>query len=119
MIDQDTVPATMLQAVEMLDASLSPEAREALQRLEMSHHGVGQYLRNNWSLWEWDTPLKNDCIATYKIAHADDMSGLLIAWTMARVRGQDFDPIAYCERFHEHWRREGMTSIEAGTPDNL
>lgn len=109
----------MEEAVKALVAALSPEDVEAICNLDPAsmHHGLGRHIRNSWSFWEWDTPIRNDCMEKYAITHPDDMSGLLLAWVAATVRAEDFDPVAYCNRFHEHWAQYGMTSVEAGTPE--
>ena len=117
-IDQDSVPSTILAAVQSIAASVTEEEREwicAIDRPDSRvHHTIGRHIRNNWSLWSPDSPLKRDAIAVYRIAHADDISGLILAWACALIRGDTFDPQAECERFHKHWAQFGMTSLEAG-----
>lgn len=81
------------------------------------HHTVGRFLRNAWSLWDPDTPLKRDAVKTYGIAHADDISGLMMAWVFNLVCGGPFDPQKECERFHKHWASLGTDSLTvAGWP---
>lgn len=123
LINMDSVPATMEEAVNALHDGLTPEDIATIKTHSpecspLLHYTAGRQIRNVWSFWEWDTPIKRDCIEKYRIAHPDDMSGLLITWVMSKVQGVEFDPVAYCERFHEHWAREGMTSVEAGTPSD-
>jgi hypothetical protein len=115
-LDQDKVPSTIESAVWMLVDSLSDEDRKIVQATDTSghHFPAGQGLRNGWSLWELDSPLKRDAVDTYKIAHADDISGLILAWAFALARDEPFDPQEHCLIYHEHWQRNGMTSLEAG-----
>ena len=116
-INPDFVPSTIEDAVNHLFGNLTEEHKEQILEIDNSaqiHHTIGRFLRNSWSLWEKDTPLKNDAIQTYEIAHADDISGLILGWLFAKVRNKDFDPILYCESFHKHWAQFGITSIEAG-----
>ena len=116
-IDQDSVPSTIEAAVMHIVESLSAADREFIENslggFEV-HHSIGRYIRNNWSLWDSDSPLKRDAVKTYRIAHADDISGLIIDWVYARARGLEFDPCEACKRFHEHWAYYGTDSLSAG-----
>lgn len=78
------------------------------------HFSAGMFVRNSWSLWAPDSPLKRDAVERYGIAHADDISGLIFDWVFAEVRGETFDPKKTCDRYHEHWRKYGTNSLEAG-----
>lgn len=51
------------------------------------------FLRNSWSLWATDSPIKRDAMEKYKISHADDISGLILEWVYAKVCGVKFDPL--------------------------
>lgn len=117
-IDQDSVPSTIEQAVDAIVAAVEPADRQVIiessNPATQAHHGLGRYLRNNWSLWEADSPLKRDAVATYRIAHADDISALILDWACAKIRAESFDPMEACERFHRHWAALGKTSLEAG-----
>lgn len=104
--DQDKVPSSIEQAVDMIVDTLDDEDRETIKNMNSSssvHHFVGRFLRNSWSLWKNDTPLKRDAVATYGIAHADDISGLILEWVWCRVRGVEFDPHAHAATYHKHW----------------
>jgi hypothetical protein len=116
MTSPDFVPSTIKEAVEHLVAHLEPHEVEFIQTAPPSaaHFGGGMALRNDWSLWEKETPLKRDAVENYKIAHADDLSGLILAWTWSIVRKESFSPLAYCTRFHNHWNAMGTTSLQAG-----
>ena len=119
-IDPDSVPNTVSEAVNRLYDSLNVEEIAGIKKLHQlgSHHGFGTFLRNSWSLWE-DTPLKRDAVATYGIAHADDISSLIRDWVVAKVCAEELDPHEVCERFHEHWERNGTDSLKAaGWPPN-
>ena len=115
-VDQDKVPSTVRSAVQMLVDSLSDADLAVVQATEAGEHHfqVGQGLRNGWSLWATDSPLKRDAVANYKIAHADDISGLILAWAFALARREPFDPQQHCQIYHEHWQRYGLTSLQAG-----
>ena len=133
-VDPTDVPTTVRQAAEMLAASYDAAAVDYLRSLprqeiamryqdgrevtiptvqpEMSHLS-GMNLRNNWNLWDRESPIQIDAIRCYGIAHADDVSFLIFEWSYAIVRGEEFDPVNYCHRFHIHWERSGITSLQA------
>lgn len=116
-IDPDSVPSTIKAAVDMMVAGLTDEDREFIKQAESvvsCHHTVGRYIRNNWSLWDNSTPLKHDAATKYKIAHADDVSGLILDWVASIVRQEPFDPMEAVERYHKHWAMFGVTSLQAG-----
>lgn len=115
-INPDTVPSTIEEAVTLLIEGIQENEREFISTHppEAVHFFGGMAMRNSWSLWEKETPIKRDAVETYKIAHADDLSGLIMAWVWAKVRNEAFDPVAYCELFHTHWRQFQMTSLQAG-----
>ncbi len=149
MIDEDYVPSTMEEAVDHMVARLSDSDREEIRRrwekiksekpiifrvdvngvskeremrrsiMAASHFFTGMQIRNSWSFWKWNTPIKRDCIEKYQIAHADDMSGLLLEWVAHKAIGEPFDPVEHCQGYHEHWADYGQTSIEAGTPQTI
>ena len=118
-IDKDVVPSTIEQAVEHVCKALEEQDREYILDVGPNcansvHHTIGRYIRNSWSLWQDDTPLKRDAVSNYSIAHPDDISGLILEWVVHQVKGLLFDPQAHCERYHKHWNQFGMTSLEAG-----
>ena len=116
MIDQDSVPSTIEKAVQSIVERLTDNDKASILDSNASQHhfSVGRYIRNEWSLWSHDSPLKRDAAETYKIAHPDDISGLILDWVFALVKEEDFDPQQCCERFHNHWKAYNQTSLEAG-----
>lgn len=108
-------PTTIKQAVDYLFATNTDEGSKGIEQSkpEVFHMSVGMAMRNEWRLWAKDSPLKSDAIATYGIAHPDDISGLILAWLSAKEKREDFDPIAHCQRYHEHWRAYGTDSLAA------
>lgn len=116
-VNENIVPSTIEKAVELIVNSLEPQDIEIILKAQNSygcHFGIGRYFRNSWSLWENDSPLKRDAVRTYKIAHADDISGLILEWVFCKVKNISFNPQEYVERFHKHWAQYGMTSLKAG-----
>lgn len=115
-LDLDRVPSTVAGAVDMIiDALEEPDRRFILSHPSMAvHHTTGRYLRNAWSLWENDSPLKRDAVKVYGIAHADDITGLILEWVWHRMRKLDFDPQQFVKRYHAHWRNMGTDALAAG-----
>lgn len=110
-LDPDSVPSTIEAAARALAAAMPPRLAEAKSALGF-FGAMG--LRNDWSLWQRDTPLWRDAVNTYKIAHGDDISSLIMSWAQAIAKGERFDPQEKCKVFHDHWAVQGMTSLQAG-----
>lgn len=113
----DFVPSTIREAVDAIVSVLGDDDRSFILQQDpaAAHFGGGRTMRNNWSLWEHDTPMKKDAVQTYKIAHGDDLSGLIHEWVWSIVRGVEFDPLKHCERYYSHWQRTAqMSALEAG-----
>lgn len=109
-------PKTIKEAVNLIVQNLDAEEKKNICESDPGffHHSAGMSMRNNWSLWERDTPIKLDAVKTYGIAHADDLSGLIMEWVWATVRGEVFNPQVHCQRYHEHWKQAGTNSLAAG-----
>lgn len=122
---QEPILSTIKAAVSSIIESLQDEDLDEIINPNYSpaniHHTVGRHIRNEWLLWQNDSPLKRDAVNTYGIAHADDISDLILEWVFANVRGMPFDPIAHCDCYHEHWKTYGTNSLAAGgwPPDDI
>jgi hypothetical protein len=110
------IPTTIAEAVDLIVDGLDEKEREVILNnpSESMHFSAGMGLRNGWGLWQKDSPVKLDAVKTYGIAHADDLSGLIMEWAWAKVRGEDFDPFVYCKKYEDHWAKYGITPLEAG-----
>jgi hypothetical protein len=111
-LDQDWVPSTMVEAVDAFYESLDDADKRYICKTEdfvqVTHHSIGQAIRNTWSLWETDTPLKRDFIhETGLWGHGDDVSGYLITQVVRRVRGQSEDLTDQVDEMKAHWVKEG------------
>lgn len=100
-------PETVEQAVNHLVGGLTEEERRVVAEADPAefHFGAGTQMRNTLRLWGEDSPIRADAIKNYSIAHADDISGLIMAWAFAIVRGgpRTFDPMKHCKRYWDHW----------------
>lgn len=113
----DIVPATIEEAVDHIVQTLDPVERRFIlnQSSQSAHFTGGMAMRNGWSLWEKETPIKRDAVENYGIAMADDLSGLILAWVWAKVHGDPlFDPKEHCKRYHLHWIKYNTTALAAG-----
>lgn len=117
MTEEKFVPLTIEGAVGYLLNSLSEEEIAFIKKEKdhsCIHFGLGMQIRNDWGLWRNDTAIKLDAVEKYGIAHGDDLSSLIFAWLWAKVKNETFDPIVYCQNFHEHWKLSGTDSLSAG-----
>lgn len=110
-INPDVVPKSLQEAVTLICDGLTDEERESITTNPkadvQAHHGFGQWIRNNWSLWDTKTHLVQWFKENLDIMHGDDISGIILANVVANVQGRDFDPAPIVERYHAHWARMG------------
>ena len=92
MISLDIVPSTVRQAAELLATSLDDDQRKYFRTTppETIRLVFAGAIRAGWSMWEMNTPLQRDAIKHYAIAHAEDVSSLIVYWARALVLGEDF-----------------------------
>lgn len=106
-------PATIDDAVTMLRRVLTPEDEAAIKDKTSDpcevHFMVGISLRNYWRLWDRSTPLVKWFWKTYKINHADDISGMILDALWRTVRGQDTQHKANADRYLAHWKNYKTT----------
>lgn len=69
------------------------------------HFNVGMSLRNDESLWVKTNPVVLFAKENYGVDHADDISGLIIEWAIAKTKEEEFDPVEHCKKYIEHWER--------------
>lgn len=127
MFDEDYVPSTIEAAINEMYSIFTDEEVQFLRVSSIPFERIhtrfmmkyGMAMRNAWSLWERGTPLKEDAKRLYQISHADDISSLIMAGALARMRCINFATFLpwWCERFHNHWAKAGLTSLEAGEPN--
>ena len=115
-INQDKVPNTLDEAVQMLYDSLDYEDLVRIRGIkpESVHFTFGMTMRNTWSLWE-DTPLTRDIKQRFKIfGHGDDMSGIIMRALWLKVVGTppwlkpEHTLEAEVENYRVHWRKHGV-----------
>ncbi len=114
--DPDVIPTTIAAAVDVLVAAMTDEELSEISRgatTAMAHHGLGRWLRNNWSLWDLTTPLNRDAVKTYGLAHGDDLSSLILNWAWAKIEqgGSVFEPQAHAEELKEYWKNRDTDAL--------
>jgi len=108
MINLDKVPSNLEQALELLD-QIPEESKDLIRKSGAvgGHFSIGMWLRNNWSLWEKDTPI----VLWFKsqgIVHADDMSGIILESFEFRLKNQPFDLKAKIKHYRDFWKSSGI-----------
>ena len=110
----DYVPDTINKAAEALVQALSKDEIEWITKTTPAdmHHSLGRYIRNEWSLWEPDTPLANDYQKTFHLfPHADDMSGMIITTAIAlltHTENIEDKQKNLAKVYREHWESMGV-----------
>jgi hypothetical protein len=113
----EPVPTTINEAVDRIYTDLAEKDREFILSNDSAaiHFTTGMAIRNKWGLWKPDSALRRFSAIHYGIAHADDISGLILEMVWAKVRGQNYDWRAYRDRVNKHWLETmGKTALEAG-----
>lgn len=108
-LNPDAVPGSYAAAVVAFRSSLSPDDVKALlsyksanDALLNAHHNGGRVIRNEWSLWESDTPIARD-MRSKGLFHADDISSAIILGAICEMFGEKFDFDSHVRKCREHW----------------
>lgn len=106
----DKVPLTVSEALQMFLKALTDEEKKTLSEVKedqvaIFHHSWGQDLRNEWSMWEKDTPIVNS-FRTIGITHADDMSGILLLSAHRQLNKKPLKLNDQVKKYQEYWLKE-------------
>lgn len=109
-INLDKVPFTVIEALQMFLAALTDEEKSALKEIEENqiaifHHTLGEDIRNNWSMWEENTPLVNS-FKQIGITHADDMSGIILVSAWRQLNKKAIKLQEQVKTYQEYWLKE-------------
>jgi hypothetical protein len=109
-VNLDKVPSNLDDAINMIVSSLDDDDKAYIKGHDDvdCHFTVGMSVRNGWSLWDAETVLVQWFKKTYRIIHADDISGMILSGVWATVRGEKFDPNKEVKRYHDHWLKSGI-----------
>jgi len=101
------VPKNLDECLQILDQMML-DKNELLNVTEdefigMSHHGLGQRLRNEWGLWE-----KKNKLTSYfnqlGVNEADDMSGMILRSFHRKMNGKHIDVLGQVKKCQEYWK---------------
>ena len=70
-----------------------------------AHHSIGQWIRNNFGLWEKHSNLKDWFIENYMLDHPDDISSLILIYFHKKKNGVDTDLTKYVNKYHKYWEK--------------
>ena len=116
MIKLNKIPKTYEQALAFMLQGLDAEDIAYIRDgNNISHHGFGTAIRNTWNLWGArkgaSTALRDEFISRFKLSHADDISGFILAHVEAIVRDEAFDTAKEVKFYHDHWRKMGIDPV--------
>jgi hypothetical protein len=105
----DWKPTTVDECMKAFNEMLTPEeqievANMSKDELGRMHHGLGQWIRNNWELWQENTPLCSHMMAL-GFQHADDMSMSLIEEWWARMNNLPSTMEEDIKKYAEFWEK--------------
>ena len=106
-LNQDSVPATLDEAIRLLQEAMTSQEIKEVSKLESSelHFSLGMYLRNQWSLWDKDSIINTWFRTTYGVDHADDVSGIILECLINDFNGQPRKDKILAKKFIEHWKK--------------
>lgn len=104
-LNLDKVPSNLEEAVSLLKDALDDKEKIVFKKLSVDkiHMSVGQYIRNEWSLWEKDTIIIQWFKTNYNIDHADDVSSIIIECVLADLNNRPRKDRELAKRYIEHW----------------
>src|SRR5512144_2123601 len=107
----DWKPVTLEECMRAFREMLSPE--EQMQITMMSkdelgrcHHGLGQWIRNNWDLWKGGELLEH--MKSLGFTHPDDMSQSIIEEWWARMNKLPSTMAKDIEEYAKFWKEKGL-----------
>lgn len=73
--------------------------------LSLSHHDIGQWIRNNWGLWEEKGELYLHFVSL-GIKHPDDMSGIILTSYHRHKNNKDLNLKEQVKRYIKYWEEK-------------
>lgn len=68
-----------------------------------SHHGLGQWIRNNWGLWSEESSL-HQYFKKLGLKHADDMSGVILTSYHRHLNERELGLDDQIKHYIEFWK---------------
>ena len=69
-----------------------------------AHHGLGQWLRNEWKMWEPESEIAM-FFGELGIKHADDMSGIILTSFHRWMNGKPLELDAQVKYYQNYWKQ--------------
>jgi hypothetical protein len=112
-----SIPNNIDEAMTALMETLSPEDQLAITRMTEDevgslHHGLGQWIRNNWGLWSGGALQEH--MMSLGFTHADDMSGSLLREFWARMNHLPSKMAEEIEEYKKFWASSKTSRIIDG-----
>lgn len=109
-------PVTIDGAIDRVWSTLTPEEINFIKTegLGRTHRTVGMAMRNEWGMWEKNSPLITDMRGRFCLfGHADDCSGLIMEGVTALVEGRDMQKAVntMALQYFQHWRKQGINPV--------
>lgn len=105
-LNQDIVPVNLEEAIKLLKEALNPIEIKIIKKMTPTrlHMSIGQYIRNEWSLWDKDNVLTKWFSQRYGVDHADDVSAIIIESMVADLNNIPRRDKELAKEFIEHWK---------------
>jgi hypothetical protein len=102
-----TIPESLEAAYEYLrhrlDLDIVLNKKKSPDELvTMAHHGIGQWIRNHWGLWQKTGPLW-EYLSSLGLWHPDDMSGVILKGFICHIQEKEFDIQAEVKHYERYW----------------
>jgi hypothetical protein len=112
----DKQPTNLYEAVDILISSLDDKELEEVKQHDPAeyHFGFGRSMRNNWGLWQKDSPLATWFRDNLGLGHADDMSGVILEMAFRKVKDLPVDINWLCAKvnyYKNYWTRLGVDAL--------
>lgn len=106
-LNEDIVPTNLEEAVQLLKDSFDEKELKVVKSLTPTklHMSVGQFIRNQWSLWDVDNRLPQWFLKEYGVSHADDISGIILECLVADLNNRPRQDKTLAKEFIEHWEK--------------
>jgi len=111
MSEQIYKPTNLSECFEQLDKifSESPDAddwkvEDERKAIASSHHGLGQWIRNNWELWKEESTLHQH-FEKLGLHHADDMSGVILTSYHRHLNNKDLGLDEQINHYIDFWKK--------------
>jgi len=119
---ENYIPKNLNESVEFLECEwadnlknefkLKPE-KEAVSEL---HHSYGQYLRNQWELWNGNNELSLS-FQEIGITHPDDISSIILTSFHRKLNNKNIEIEKQAQFYKDYWKKsESLESLDDSEP---